>query len=65
VFDLSAAYTIADKYSVRLGVNNIFDKSAPVVGSLAGGSAGASSGTFPGLYDLFGRTLFLKLTADF
>ena len=65
-FDLAAQYHIKDGYTVRIGVNNVFDKEPPLVGSTAGGNSIFFNGnTYPVLYDALGRYAFVGITADF
>ncbi len=67
-FDLSGTWTVRDGLSMRVGVNNIFDKDPPLVDSNNFGAAAPPFGngnTFPGVYDSLGRTIFVGLTADF
>jgi outer membrane receptor protein involved in Fe transport len=50
----------------RLGVNNVFDKDPPLVGSSVGGTDTRFNGnTYPTVYDSLGRYAFLGMTADF
>ena len=65
-FDLTAAMKITDKVTVRLGVNNIFDKDPPIIGSstLPGPPAG-NGNTFPQAYDALGRFIFGQIIAQF
>jgi iron complex outermembrane receptor protein len=65
-FDLTAQYRLQDRYTFRLGVNNIFDKQPPLVGSTAGGNSIYFNGnTYPTVYDALGRFAFIGVTADF
>ena len=65
-FDLAAIWDYSDSTAIRVGVNNLFDKAPPVVGSgLAGPSIGGNGNTFPGLYDALGRYLFIGLSVGF
>jgi outer membrane receptor protein involved in Fe transport len=65
-FDLSAQYRLKDRYTFRIGINNVFDKEPPLVGSVAGGTAIYFNGnTYPTVYDALGRYAFVGLTADF
>jgi outer membrane receptor protein involved in Fe transport len=65
-FDLSAQWRVRDSYTVRLGVNNIFDKDPPLVGNTWGGTDTRFNGnTYPGVYDALGRYMFVGVTADF
>jgi iron complex outermembrane receptor protein len=65
-FDLTAAMKITDKVTVRLGVNNIFDKDPPIIGAstLPGPPAG-NGNTFPQVYDSLGRFIFGQIIAQF
>jgi outer membrane receptor protein involved in Fe transport len=65
-FDLTAIARIADRYQLRIGVRNLFDRQPPIV---ATGPFGACSGagtcngnTFPQLYDPLGRFIFVGAT---
>jgi outer membrane receptor protein involved in Fe transport len=65
-FDLAAEYRFRDRYTFRVGVNNVFDKQPPLVGSSAGGNSIYFNGnTYPTVYDALGRFAFLGVTADF
>jgi iron complex outermembrane receptor protein len=65
-FDLTAALKIADKITVRLGVNNIFDKNPPLVGATyAPGPPTVNGNTFPGVYDSLGRYIFGEAIVQF
>lgn len=60
--DLAAAWNATDKIQVRAGVNNLLDKDPPIVTSdlVSGGAANTYE-----FYDLYGRQVFLSLTAGF
>jgi outer membrane receptor protein involved in Fe transport len=60
-FDLALTARLTDRYNFRLGANNIFDKSPPIVGS----DVSANGNTFPQMYDSLGRFLFAGVTLDF
>jgi outer membrane receptor protein involved in Fe transport len=64
-FDLSAAWRVKDNITLRMGVNNIFDKDPPVIDSVSYPLSGAGGNTYPGEYDPLGRTLFVNLTAKY
>ncbi|TWB38647.1 TonB-dependent receptor-like protein [Nitrospirillum pindoramense] len=68
-FDIAMSATLYDHYTVRFGVNNLFDKDPPILDSNVYGISGTSNygngNTFPGIYDTLGRTFFLGVTADF
>jgi iron complex outermembrane receptor protein len=65
-FDLTASARVADKFSFRVGANNILDKAPPIVSSSAApiGSLG-NGNTYPGIYDANGRYLFAGVSLDF
>jgi iron complex outermembrane recepter protein len=63
--DLRLAYTW-DKFTVRVGVNNVLDKDPPIILSgTVGNSAFGESNTYPSVYDTMGRYLFANITVDF
>ena len=67
-FDLSANYKIKDRYTIRVGINNLLDKDPPVVDSSNVGVSSPPFGngnTFPQVYDSLGRQIFVGVTADF
>ena len=72
-FDLMASYTMAKKYTFRLGVNNVFDKQPPLVTSGNANRDGSNlcptgpcnGNTYPATYDALGRYLFAGVTLDF
>ncbi|WP_256325867.1 TonB-dependent receptor domain-containing protein [Sphingomonas sp. YR710] len=64
-FDLSFTLPFEDKFTFRIGCNNIFDKSPPVVGSNALTSVTGNGNTFPQVYDALGRYLYAGVTLDF
>ncbi len=63
--DLAAIWDFADDASLRIGINNLFDREPPVAGQEAGPSIAGNGGTFPGLYDVLGRYFFIGLSANF
>jgi iron complex outermembrane receptor protein len=64
-FDLAMQYRVKDKYTFRVGVNNIFDIDPPVVGSGELPATVGNGNTFPQVYDSLGRYIFMGVTADF
>jgi outer membrane receptor protein involved in Fe transport len=62
--DLFGSWKLGDKTEVRMGVNNLFDKSPPAI---AAGllSAFGNGNTYPGVYDPMGRLLFAGMTFAF
>lgn len=70
-FDLSGWYTFSEKYTVRLGMNNMFDKTPPLVSSgRANGTrnqcpTGPCNGnTYPAVYDALGRYVFASVSIE-
>ncbi|WP_242526097.1 MULTISPECIES: TonB-dependent receptor [Sphingomonadaceae] len=63
-FDLSLSQAIDKQFTLRAGVNNMFDKDPP---ALAAGvlSSFGNGNTYPGVYDALGRTIFIGFTANF
>lgn len=59
-FDLSLTWRVDPRLTLRAGANNIFDLDPPLVG-FAG--VFGNGNTYPGLYDVLGRYLFVGLTA--
>ncbi len=66
-FDLSGQWRLKEKVTFRAGVNNIFDKEPPLVGSNTGGATNSAfnGNTYPVVYDSLGRYLFVGATVDF
>jgi iron complex outermembrane recepter protein len=63
--DVSAAMKVADRVTLRVGVNNIFDKDPPVIGSTNLPSTFGNGNTFPQVYDALGRFIFGQIIAQF
>ena len=64
--DLAAVWTVDKSLTVRVGVNNVFDKDPPIVSSVIADPAIFGNGnTFPQVYDTLGRLVFINLTAKF
>jgi iron complex outermembrane receptor protein len=64
--DLRASY-VWNKITLRAGVNNVLDKDPPNLDTLntGGNSIYAESNTWPSVYDVAGRFLFVNATVDF
>jgi hypothetical protein len=56
--DLNAVFRFMDTHDVVIGVNNILDKSPPMMGN----TISANGNTQVGFYDSLGRYLFADLT---
>jgi outer membrane receptor protein involved in Fe transport len=66
-FDLSTSYTLWDKYTLRVGVNNLMDKDPPVLAFISGtilGAAGTTMNAFT-TYDTLGRQIYMNFNAKF
>ena len=63
--DLTASMKVTDKMSLRVGVNNVLDKSPPVIGSNNLPSTSGNGNTFPQVYDWGGRYLFGEFIVQF
>jgi outer membrane receptor protein involved in Fe transport len=62
-FDLATIFRFEPNYTLRLGVNNIFDREPPLV--LFCGSGACNGNTFPQWYDPLGRYFFAGVTVNF
>ncbi|HEU4779419.1 MAG TPA: TonB-dependent receptor [Steroidobacteraceae bacterium] len=66
--DLTASMTFAEKFTFRVGANNIADKSPPIIpsGGVNDCPAGPCNGnTWAQVYDALGRQIFATVTIDF
>ena len=64
-FALAAQWNIDKNWTIRGGINNIFDRDPPIVSSLIAGPPFGNGNTYPQVYDALGRNLFLNVTAKF
>ncbi|HUQ10051.1 MAG TPA: TonB-dependent receptor [Steroidobacteraceae bacterium] len=62
--DLFGSWKARENLEIRMGVNNLFDKSPPAI---AAGllSAFGNGNTYPGVYDPMGRLVFAGMTFNF
>jgi len=58
--DLSLGYDLTESISINAGVNNLFDKKPPVIGSAA-----EQANTLPSFYDVLGRDFFVSARVKF
>ncbi len=72
-FDLASTFSVAKRFTLRLGANNLLDKSPPLVTSGASGGKVPSScagtvcngNTYPAVYEALGRYLYANVTVQF
>jgi iron complex outermembrane recepter protein len=66
-FDLATTFRVGDNYNFRLGVNNIFDKIPPLVGSGSGEPCQppCNGNVYAQVYDALGRYIYAGVTLDF
>ena len=64
-FDLTAGMTIAQKYNLRVGINNVLDKDPPLNGSTTCPTGPCNGNTWPQMYNSVGRQIFGLVTVDF
>lgn len=64
-FDLFANYHATSNVSFSIGVDNLFDKEAPVVGGESGSTSANNGNTFPAYYDVLGRTYRFSVNLKF
>ena len=64
-FDLAASYRLMNDYTLRLGVNNVFDKDPPVLTSVGIGGINGTNNNIYTSYDALGRLLFMSVQAKF
>ena len=66
-FDLETSYTLWDKYTLRVGVNNLMDKDPPLLAinpAILGVIPGTTMNAFT-TYDTLGRMVFMNFNAKF
>ncbi len=62
--DLTGAMHVGDHTTIRLGVNNLFDRDPPVIGSTDLPGISGNGNTFPQIYDSQGRYIFAEVTVQ-
>lgn len=60
LFDLAFAFNVNDNLTINMGVNNLFDKSPPIIGDNQ-----EQANTYPGTYDVLGRDFFISANLRF
>lgn len=56
LFDLAFSLGVTDTATMTFGINNLFDKKPPVIGSNQ-----EQANTYPGTFDVLGRDLFVSV----
>jgi outer membrane receptor protein involved in Fe transport len=64
-FDLALTARVTQKFNLRIGANNILDKSPPVAGGEVIPAGFGNGNTYPQVYDALGRYMFAGMTVDF
>ena len=59
-FDVVGSYQFNDNYSVSVGIDNLLDEEPPILGDNQ-----EQANTWPATYDVFGRTWFVRASAEF
>jgi len=59
-FDLSGTYRFTDNWALTLGIDNLADETPPIMGDNQ-----EQANTWPATYDVFGRTYFVRASAQF
>ena len=54
-FDLAFSFNVTDNATLNFGINNLFDKKPPILGSNA-----EQANTYPSTYDVLGRDFFVS-----
>lgn len=59
-FDLAGSYKFAKHYTLTFGLDNALDTDPPILGDNQ-----EQANTYPATYDVFGRTWYVKMRAEF
>jgi len=59
-FDAVGSYDFGGGFTATLGIDNLFDEQPPIIGDNQ-----EQANTYPATYDVFGRTFFLRVGAQF
>ncbi|MBT8444118.1 MAG: TonB-dependent receptor, partial [Gammaproteobacteria bacterium] len=62
-FNLAGAWSVSDNWTLRLGIDNLFDNDPPITGNDYGGTAENSGNTFPATYTPLGRNYFFAVNS--
>jgi len=64
-FDLALTFRVNNHYSLRLGANNLLDRSPPITASQACPAGICNGNAFSQVYDALGRYIYAGVTLDF
>ncbi|GGF72698.1 TonB-dependent receptor domain-containing protein [Alteromonas lipolytica] len=59
-FDVAGTYFLTENFRVTAGVDNMFDKTPPIIGG-----NDEQSNTYPATYDVFGRTYYVNFRVSY
>ena len=65
VFNLNGGYNFGENYSLRFGIDNLFDEDAELTNANPAGGDTNTDQTNAALYDLLGRRYFVGLRVSF
>lgn len=65
LFDLAVLAPVADQFTLRIGVNNVFDKDPPLIGQGSLSAVSGNGNTYPQVYDALGRYIYAGFSINF
>jgi iron complex outermembrane receptor protein len=65
IFNFNGGWNISENYSLRFGIDNLFDEDPELTNSNPAGGDTNSDQTSPGLYDLLGRRYYVGFKVNF
>jgi outer membrane receptor protein involved in Fe transport len=65
LFDLAVLAPVADAFTLRAGVNNIFDRDPPLIGQGSLSGTFGNGNTYPQVYDALGRYIYAGFSINF
>jgi len=65
IFNFNGGWNISENYSLRFGIDNLFDEDPELTNSNPAGGDTNSDQTNPGLYDLLGRRYYVGFKVNF
>ncbi|MEQ1516760.1 MAG: hypothetical protein ABL931_09755, partial [Usitatibacteraceae bacterium] len=64
-FDLAGSWSVTKQFTLRGGINNLFDKDPPISDSTTLAAVFGNGNTYPQVYDALGRRVFINATYKF